>query len=491
MKLSLAAIAFCFALASPAWAGGAQSLSRQLGELVDEFQRTNRAAVGVSVVDLPAGREVFASRADQVFIPASNQKLLTSAFALARLGGGFQFTTTVARVGDSVIISGDFDPTLGDPIIAAQRGQSIYHELNRWSQAIRASFETSIPGDIIIRSRVAPGEFFHPRWKRRHRSLWYGAPVAGLNFHDNCFDVTFVARAGRIVPRVAPASRYIRVINQTRPGPRQLWRLVPSESDSVVTISGRVKSASADPLSVAMTDPPMVLGFALAERLAQAGVTVKGGLRRLSAGRVSLAEATVLCDTRTGIFDVIRRANKRSLNLAAECLLLRAGDGTWPGSSKLMHKTLVEKFGLAFGELVISDGGGLSRANKVSPRNVTKLLQAMIARPDFAGFLDSLPRNGVDGTLRRRLRGRKYQGLVAGKTGYVSGVVALSGYILAPNVVAKNATTAPGHATRQGCSQKPVFAFSILLNRVANAGQAKRFQNRLCKLLIDAVLSNQ
>jgi len=483
MKLSLAAIAFCFALASPAWAGGAQSLSRQLGELVDEFQRTSRAAVGVSVVDLPTGREVFANSANQVFIPASNQKLLTSAFALARLGGTFQFTTTVARAGNDVIISGDFDPTLGDPIIAAAQGVSIYHQLDRWSQAIRASFGQSAVGDIILRSRAEAGEFFHPRWKRRHRSLWYGAPVAGLNFHDNCFDVTFVKRAGRIIPRVAPASRYIRVINQTRPGPRQLWRLVPSESDSVVTISGRVKSASADPLSVAMTDPPMVLGFVLADRLARAGAAVKGGLRKLDAGRVDLAEATVLCDTRTGIFEVIRRANKRSLNLAAECLLLRAGDGTWPGSGELMRKTLVEKFGLASGELVISDGGGLSRANKVSPRNVTKLLQAMTTGPDFAGFLDSLPRSGVDGTLRRRLRGRKYQGLVAGKTGYISGVVALSGYILAPNMVAKTETTTPG--------QKPVFAFSILLNRVAHAGQAKRFQNRLCKLLIDAAVSNQ
>ncbi|RKY23747.1 MAG: hypothetical protein DRP83_08735, partial [Planctomycetota bacterium] len=382
MKLSLAAIAFCFALASPAWAGGAQSLSRQLGELVDEFQRTSRAAVGVSVVDLPTGREVFANSANQVFIPASNQKLLTSAFALARLGGTFQFTTTVARAGNDVIISGDFDPTLGDPIIAAAQGVSIYHQLDRWSQAIRASFGQSAVGDIILRSRAEAGEFFHPRWKRRHRSLWYGAPVAGLNFHDNCFDVTFVKRAGRIVPRVAPASRYIRVINQTRPGPRQLWRLVPSESDSVVTISGRVKSASADPLSVAMTDPPMVLGFVLADRLARAGAAVKGGLRKLDAGRVDLAEATVLCDTRTGIFEVIRRANKRSLNLAAECLLLRAGDGTWPGSGDLMHKTLVEKFGLASGELVISDGGGLSRANKGSPRNVTKLLQAMTTGPD-------------------------------------------------------------------------------------------------------------
>jgi D-alanyl-D-alanine carboxypeptidase/D-alanyl-D-alanine-endopeptidase (penicillin-binding protein 4) len=442
--------------------------------LADDFQRTSRATVGISVVNLRTGQEVFARRARQTFIPASNQKLLTTAFALARLGADFQFTTTVARLGDSVVISGDFDPTLGDPRIAAQRGVSIYHELDRWSRDIRRSFEGTIPGDIIIHSRVGPGEFFHPRWKRRHRSLWYGAPVAGLNFHDNCFDVTFVAQGGRIVPRVAPASRYIRVINRTRPGPRQLWRLVPSKSDSVVTISGTVKSASSKPLSVAMTDPPMVLGFVLADRLAKAGVAIKGGLRRVGPAELDMSQAKVLCETKTPIFRAIRRANNRSLNLAGECLLLRAGDGTWPGSSELMRKTLVEKFALAPDELVISDGGGLSRANKVSPGNITRLLRGVIFKPYGPEFLASLARCGIDGTLRRRLRGKKYRGMVLGKTGYISGVVALSGYVLAG---AKS-------STGQADCRKPVFAFSILLNRVANAGQAKRFQNRLCRLLI-------
>lgn len=448
-------------------------LAPRLGELTAAFQQTGRARVGVSVVDLRSGRVIFSCGESQALIPASNQKLLTSAFALARLGKNFQFATTVSKIGRSIIVTGDMDPTLGDPLLAKRKGRSIYHELDRWAKAVFEKCGPSIAGDLILQSQILPENYFNPNWKKVHRTQWYGAPVADLNFNDNCFDVTFIMRDGRIIPKLSPASRYIRVIDKTRPGNRQIWRLRSDENDSVVTISGTVRSVSHDPLSTAMADPPMVLGYVFADRLARAGVKISGGLRRIKAGKIDLRRAVKISQTRTDIFTAIARANKRSLNLAAECLFLRAGDKTWEGSARLMHRTLVSEFGLDPTGLTISDGGGLSRANRVSPKNMTTLLSAMITKPYGQEFLNSLSRSGQDGTLRKRLRARKYRGRIAGKTGYISGVVALSGYVLP--------------AGDDNEKLKPAYAFSILLNNVRNVRKARQFQNRICKMLVDNI----
>ncbi len=464
-------------LAADSPVSNVNDLSSGLAELTADFQRTGRVEIGVSVVDLRTGKVVYNSGEDRPLIPASNQKLLTSAFALARLGSDFQFTTTVSLVDGNLVVTGDMDPTLGDPLLAKRNGRSIYYEPDRWSQAVLEKCGANIAGDLILNSKILPENFFNPNWKKAHRTLWYGAPVADLNFNDNCFDVTFITQGDRIIPEVSPASRYIRVIDQTRPGSRQIWRLRPDRNDSEVKISGTVRSATPHPLSTAMTDPPMVLGYVLADRLARAGVKIGGNLRRVTGEKIDLAKGAEICQTQTPIFTAIQRANKRSLNLAAECLFLRAGDQTWAGSAKLMHDTLVSEFGLDPAGLVISDGSGLSNANRISAGNMTTLLSAMIDKPWGMTFLETLSRNGLDGTLRKRMRDKKYLGRVAGKTGYIAGVVALSGYILPTNLPAEDSQE----------KVKPVYAFSILLNRPANVGKARQFQNSICELLVDDI----
>ncbi|MCK4602345.1 MAG: D-alanyl-D-alanine carboxypeptidase, partial [Phycisphaerae bacterium] len=148
--LSAAAAAVFVAIAFLGCPAEAQtpSLAEKAGQLVTAFEKDTVARVGVSVVDLRSRKALVARRAGELFVPASNQKLLTSAFALVALGGDFEFATTVRADGKDIVIQGDYDPTLGDPRLAKQAGESIYTELDRWAAAVKKEFAGVFSGDI-------------------------------------------------------------------------------------------------------------------------------------------------------------------------------------------------------------------------------------------------------------------------------------------------------------------------------------------------------
>ncbi|HAU38431.1 MAG TPA: hypothetical protein DCX07_12050, partial [Phycisphaerales bacterium] len=310
---------------------------------IAEFESAHKAVAGVSVVDVRTGKPLVAFRANELRSPASNQKLLTSAFALARLGGDFRFVTRVYLAGQDVVVLGDYDPTTGDPVLAEQAQKTVYDEPDRWAQAVKA--QTQGVRNVYVIVRRDHEAFRHPDWPGGQHDKWYAAPVASLNFNNNCFDVTWAVETGAAVPTLTPSAAGIRVDNQVRVGPRHVWRLTTNADDSVVTLTGTIARGSSDPLSAAVNDPPLLLGRVLADRIARAGVTVAGGAVAIDRERVVIKpEAQPLCQTVTPLADAMARANKRSLNMAAECLFLRAGDGTWAGSAKLMSETLAKEF---------------------------------------------------------------------------------------------------------------------------------------------------
>jgi D-alanyl-D-alanine carboxypeptidase/D-alanyl-D-alanine-endopeptidase (penicillin-binding protein 4) len=449
---------------------GGETPARSIDDLVKHFEKSRRAEAGVSIITI-TGRPLYSHRSDQAMIPASNMKLLTTAFALETLGESFQFVTPVHAVDNDVAIVGQFDPLLGDPVLAKRDGASIYAELDRWAEKVAEYFPDGKIGELILYCRLRPEQFHPPGWPDRHQARWYGAPVASLNFHDNCYDVTFTKNdEGVIEPQISPTSRFMIVRNRLKPGKRQLWRLVSNESESIITVTGRVRTATGEPISAPVNNPPMLLGRVLADRLARKNVTITRKLHVIN-GMWEPPTGPPLIETRTPIGLVVARANKRSLNLAAECLLLRAGGGSWPTATATMTQSLCEAFGLDETGLSVHDGSGLSRDNRLTAANMTTLLRGVMSRPWCKAYIESLSRNGVDGTLRRRLKKAPYLGRIVAKTGYIAGSVCLSGYVL----------------DRQ---RRPAVIFSILINQARSVGSAKTLQDRICATLVDA-LDNQ
>ncbi len=429
--------------------------------------------LGVHAIDLRTGETLLAHRQADPRIPASVQKLLTSAVALERLGGEFRFETRLLRLGDDLVVDGQCDPTLGDPLLAERNDANVYAVLDAWARAAGKDPRQATARDLVLRQRRDLETYRHPDWPDAQKRRWYCAPVAALNFHDNCLDVTFAKGRSKPVPVLAPQSRYLRLTDRTRRGKRHVWWARLAESDGVVTIGGTVASASGSPYPVAVDYPPLLLGRVLADRLARAGVQVEGSLclKRLSDD--ALEDARTLASHRTGLPEVLARANKRSLNLAAECLLLRAGDYTWQGSARQAKRTLVKTFGLSERDLIVADGSGLSRRNRVTAQAITRLLTGLANRDDGALVLRSLPIAGVDGSLRRRLRDRRYRGRIAAKTGTLAGVSCLAGYVL----------------DRAGKEGEPVIAFAVLCNDLSGRQRsaADQLENALAILLVDHV----
>lgn len=465
--------------AGPATTTTAPSLQDRVTDLAGRFERAGNGQAGIAVVDLFTGRQVLAVRADELFMPASNQKLLTSIFALERLGPDFRFATGVFMLDGNVVISGEFDPTLGDPIIAARAGRDIYAELDQWAAAVGENAAPAGPAasmvvrDVLV---VSPQNWpaRHPNWRTRDYDKWYCAPVGTLNFNDNCMDVSFAGAGEQLTPVLSPAGRFIRIDNRLAIGPdkRNIWSLRALGDEHTFVLSGSAGRACEEPISAAVNNPDLMLGRTLADRIERAGVKVAGQVRRVLPDEIDWARAKPVAATHTPLFVALQRANKRSLNMVAECLLLRAGDGSWPGSARMMARTLTERFHLPPGSVSPVDGSGLSRENHVTPAAMARLL-AGAARQDYAMVLfRSMPVAGVDGTLSRRFIHSPCRGRVLAKTGYIAGVSGLSGYVLDDRMRIR-------------------YAFSVLGNRLRKgSAPAKNLQETICEMLYESASEN-
>jgi D-alanyl-D-alanine carboxypeptidase/D-alanyl-D-alanine-endopeptidase (penicillin-binding protein 4) len=205
----------------------------------------------------------------------------------------------------------------------------------------------------------------------------------------------------------------------------------------------------------------------LKERLEERRGGVSGGL--LIGKRPD--NAHFLMSVRRSFADVIENLNKESDNLSAEMTLRALGtlageEQTGAPQGITMIDSLIEKVGFSPREYRIVDGSGVSRYNVVTTELTLALLKYLYTKggDDYSLFYHSLPISGKDGTLERRMRKTKAEGKVHAKTGTLSGVSTLSGYV----------ESAGGDT----------IAFSIFIqHHVSRTKLARKYQDRLCEIL--------
>jgi len=436
----LAGIAALAAAASVA----AQPLNGAAQKLIAE-QQLGSARVGAYAIDLRTGEELLSIEPDEQFIPASNMKLLTSAAALAVLGPDFSFRTEVWRSGDDVLIVGDGDPALADPELLEEMGVSVREFLDLWASEIaaRAGGAGEGGGELLIDDRLFDQERAHPSWPRDQLNRWYCAEVSALNFHANVLCLHLSPGPGGGPPRVVtePEAAWLAPRNlgkTTSRGRNTAWvSRAPRSND--MELRGAIRRATSEPLEVAIHDPAMVFGRLLSAKLAE-----KEGferpVRRVGPGETPPRDGLILA-VETDLPRVLERCNVDSHNLYAEALFKRLAAavtgnvGDWATGVAVMRMVLQEylsdarEVGVAT-DVEIADGSGMSRENRVTPRLMARWLEAAGEREHAGVFLESLPVAGREGTLRRRFRASDPERVVRAKSGYLSGVSCLSGYVL-------------------------------------------------------------
>ncbi len=496
-------IAAGVAFALGALPGLAQELNGRIQNLI-AGAKIGQADVGVSIIDLETGRTLADIRADEPFIPASNQKLLTTGTALVVLGPDFVFKTEIVLAGDKLVIRGGGDPAFADPTILSRMvpKMTVDGMVATLATAVARAGVTSV-SEVIADDRIFERTLIHPTWPEDQLDRWYCAPVSGLNFHTNV--VSIFANPVREIGRppaveTEPSAPWLYIENRARTvgegGKHAAWVSRDAAAERF-TLMGDVRF-SGRTIEVTVFDPALFFAQLLAAELPRAGVAVgpvaaaagtKYPLSSMEAAvkRARLAgveerlEGRTLAVVSTHMRDVIQRSNADSQNLYAESILKRVGHevtgeaGSWENGASIVRMTLSQdsELGPAYAaSTVVADGSGMSREDKVAPRTLAKWLGRLQKDPAFGDFfVESLAAPG-DGTLRRRFKEADLQGKLKAKSGTISGVRCLSGYVTDPVTDRR-------------------VAFSVMINNIKGEVQASLMLHEDVVIAIDRWLVAQ
>jgi serine-type D-Ala-D-Ala carboxypeptidase/endopeptidase (penicillin-binding protein 4) len=393
------------------------------------------ARVGLEVIDLQSGSVLLDRDGERGLVPASNQKLMVAATALALWGPQHRFETAVHTTG-TLDGEGVLDGTLwlvgsGDPSLVTESFWRLVEEL-------RARGIRSIRGGIGVDPSCFDGQQLHPDWEAGSRRA-YSPRISGFVANFSAFRVD--VRGGRslqspVVVSVLPEIPYFRVRSEavTIPGAGQVdldISALPDGSGERVRVSGALRlnqDASTYWRSVAL--PERYAAELLRSQLQAQGVTVSGPIR---IGALPEGAEPLLTFEGEPLGLIIRDLNKYSNNFIAEQLTkalgaeFRGRPGTWSGGIDVIREHL-EGAGLIGPETVIADGSGLSPRNRVSAATLARIVRhAALQFGSGPEFLASLPIGGQDGTLEDR----SYTGglAVRGKTGHLRNVSSLAGVV--------------------------------------------------------------
>ncbi len=423
------------------------------------------------VVDLSSGRTIYQRNADTPLIPASVMKLVVAAAALDRLGPGFRFETRLAVSERDLIVIGGGDPTFGDEKLSRAAGRSMTSVLEAWADALRAARIDRVPGRLLIDDTLFDDRFVHPNWPADQMQEWYAAPIGGLNFANNCVEVDVrpggAGRAAQV--SLVPPNEFVRLVNQVRAGPMQAVRVRRDGMSPRVVVSGTcAKAIRSGP--VAVCDPGLFFAGVFRSVLARREIRIDGPTERARVagpGGALPADLRLVATHAAPLTDAVRRACTDSQGVMAEGLIKTLGArlgkaGSWTAGAAVVSDFL-QRVGASPGTVVIDDGSGLSKANRLSSAAVVAVLRAVDAGPVRDVFVASLARPGAEGTLKRRMRGSETRGRVYAKTGYVKGVRTLAGYV----------------ETRGGRR----LAFAFLFNGAKTTAPLAAAQDDACRIL--------
>jgi len=421
-----------------------------------------RSSWGVVVESADDGRVLYRHDAGKLLVPASSAKLLTAAAALARLGADFRWTTTVLargkRRGDTLagdlLVVGRGDPTLA--VDAAGDSLDPLRSLRPWVDSLTAHGVRVIRGRVVGDGSAFTDPPLGRGWAWDDLDADYAAPVGALQFNESTawIEVTPAPAAGAparflIQPFDAPLRVYgtVTTVSADSNVAHLTWSRAPF-GDSV-TVGGRLSAGRApERLPVSMPDPVRYFETALTEALTDGGIGVLGAM-----GADTTVTDTLFTWRSPPLSAVLPLLLKPSQNQIAETLLLTLGlEAKGAGSvdsGRAAIRDALTQLGVAPDSYVLADGSGLSRYDDVAPEAIAAVLEAMYHRPDFQIFYDALPVAGVDGTLATRLLGTAAAGNARAKTGSMTGMRSLSGYVRTAGgetlvfVIVANGLTAP------------------------------------------------
>jgi D-alanyl-D-alanine carboxypeptidase/D-alanyl-D-alanine-endopeptidase (penicillin-binding protein 4) len=405
----------------------------------------NRALWGVAIAD-PHNRIVFERNARRLFVPASDVKLVVAAVASALLPPDYRFRTSAYAAGPVVggVVRGDLVLYgRGDPTLSGRDFPSVFAAFDELADTLRRRGITRITGDLVADASYFDSVTVHPSWQSYDLNWWYAAPVTALAFNDNSVDFRVTPGPPGQAPAITfqPDLGLVQFTNRAHTVSADSTRTLDFfrlPGTNVVWAEGDLPAgAEPDTESFAIHDAPAYAAAAFRRSLESRGITVGGRVRTTfdstahAAARVGAPLAEHLSPP---LPQVIRPILESSQNWFAEMLLKTLGrelrgEGTWAAGLDVERRFLIDSLRVDSTLFALADGSGLSTWNLMAPRALVQLLLRMGEHPRAAAFLGALPVSGLTGTLQRRFGTTGLAGRVRAKTGSISHVNTLAGFL--------------------------------------------------------------
>jgi len=413
---------------------------------------------GVVIKSLRDGDTLYSVNARKLMMPASNMKIVTLAAAAEKLGWDFRYETTVRAVG--TIENGALDGDVvvvgsGDPSLVASDGTAdrLFAE---WASRLKGAGIRTVNGRVIGNDKAFDGERLGFGWSWDDLPDDYAAGVGALQLNEDAVLVTIspgpsvgASAAAAIGPVAGGLAIDNGVITTAADGqPAVHARRLPGSRR--LSLRGTVPAGHAPVVIGASVDnPTQFFVDALRAALIANGIDVRGAavdIDDASDAPPSTSGRAIVSYQSPPLATLAQRLMKASQNQYAETLLKTAGPA----------QPILQSWGIDPGELIQRDGSGLSRYDYVTPESLVAILMHIDRDPKLKeAFEASLPVAGRDGSLTNRMKGTVAEGNARAKTGSMSNVRALSGYVtsgtgepLVFSIIANNFDVPPGTINR-------------------------------------------
>ncbi|TCO51731.1 D-alanyl-D-alanine carboxypeptidase/D-alanyl-D-alanine-endopeptidase (penicillin-binding protein 4) [Kribbella antiqua] len=423
----------------------ATPLQTQLDTLLNDSRYVG-SQVALVVRDATTGETLYDRNGGQRMLPASNTKLFSSTAAMHVLGPSYRFHTDVLATGP--VYSGQL---LGDLYLKGYGDPTaLESDYSGLAKQLAQSGVRRIVGNLIADDTYFDHVRLGDSWAWDDEPFYYSAQIAALTLAPNTdYDsgtaiVESLPGASVGAPvklSLVPANDVLKLVSTATTGAAGSANTLSIERDhgtNIVRVTGSVPlGATVGQEWVTVWEPELYAADVFKRALAAQGIKVSGQIR--NAGSPATARLLARDESMT-VGELMNPFLKLSNNMHAEHLVKAMGavaeaEGSWSAGLDVVTD-YAKSVGVDTSALRLSDGSGLSRKVNVTADSITDLLIAVQKEPWWQQWYDALPIAGnpdrfTGGTLRSRMRNTPAANNLHGKTGSLTGVTSLSGYVTA------------------------------------------------------------
>jgi D-alanyl-D-alanine carboxypeptidase/D-alanyl-D-alanine-endopeptidase (penicillin-binding protein 4) len=419
---------------------------------MDSSSSFNQASWGFCLLNGQTGKPISQFRAEKSLVPASVQKIFTTASALALLGDTFHFYTKLLvenNLGKEGLLKGDIVVEGGgNPILGSMKGSGEEYKsvIQTFAQQLKNKGVKEVDGSLIADVSYFEQEPIPSSWTWFDMGNYYAPEISALNLAENQYELYF--KPGKkegdstqflyTKPFIPGLTVYNHTLTAKGGGDQTYIPGPPREMQK--HIYGKMPIGDSFKVKGAIPQPELFFLSLLKDEMSRIGIRTDNASPCIKRKGMPLcpiapkpAFIKLYSHSSPSLFDICQYANQTSNNISSECLLRTLGaeigkEGSTSEGIEVLKIFLSSRI-KNIHSLKITDGSGMSKYNLCSPLQMAQFLSSIQKERWHARFVSTLPVSGKEGTLERICDGTKAEGKVFAKSGSMERIKCYAGYV--------------------------------------------------------------